>query len=42
MARKEKEIYRLKNVALAEANEKLKKLNEEIKEFLGIRMNPYQ
>jgi light-regulated signal transduction histidine kinase (bacteriophytochrome) len=33
---KEKELYRLKNVELAELNNKLQNLNAEIKDFLGI------
>ena len=36
IALQEKEIYRLRNVELAEANEKLLKLNEEKNEFMGI------
>ncbi|HMQ78371.1 MAG TPA: tetratricopeptide repeat-containing sensor histidine kinase [Ignavibacteria bacterium] len=36
IALQEKEIYRLKNVELAEANSRLIKLNEEKNEFIGI------
>lgn len=36
IALKEKELYRLRNVELAELNTKLQNLNAEIKDFLGI------
>jgi signal transduction histidine kinase len=36
IALQEKEIYRLRNVELADANDKLTKLNEEKNEFMGI------
>jgi len=36
IALQEKEIYRLKNIELAESNEKLKKINDEKNEFIGI------